>query len=107
MSTQSDAPNTPAGSVDSHYVQVLSEGYAPYSYYVYKQIYDEKTGKPIEGLYADLNGDGKVDSNDLYHYHSPSPDWLFGLSTSLRWKKLTLSTRSAPASATISTTAWR
>lgn len=92
VNAKSDAPNTPAGSVDSHYVQVLSEGYAPYSYYVYKQIYDEKTGKPIEGLYADLNGDGKVDSNDLYHYHSPSPDWLFGLSTSLRWKKLTLST---------------
>ena len=86
-----ESPNTPAGAIESHYVQVLSEGYAPYSYYVYKQIYDEK-GMPIEGLYADLNGDGVVDSNDLYHYHSPAPDWIFGFSTSLRWKKLTLST---------------
>lgn len=92
LNAKSAAPNTLVGAIESHYVQVLSEGYAPYSYYVYKQIYDEKTGKPIEGLYADLNGDGKVDSNDLYHYHSPSPDWLFGLSTSLHWKKLTLST---------------
>ena len=49
-----ESPNTPAGAIESHYVQVLSEGYAPYSYYVYKQIYDEK-GMPIEGLYADLN----------------------------------------------------
>ncbi len=87
----SQSPNTPAGAIESHYVQVLSEGYEPYSYYVYKQIYDE-SGMPIEGLYADLSGDGKVDSRDLYHYHSPSPDWILGFSTSLRWEKLTLST---------------
>ena len=91
LNEEAESPNTPAGAIESHYVQVLSEGYQPYSYYVYKQIYDEK-GMPIEGLYADLNGDGKVDSGDLYHYHSPAPDWMLGLSTSLRWKKLTLST---------------
>lgn len=33
-----------------------------------------------------------MDSGDLYHYHSPVPDWIFGFSTSVRWKKLTLST---------------
>ncbi|QUB71500.1 TonB-dependent receptor [Prevotella multiformis] len=92
LNARSASPHTPAGAIDSHYVQVLSEGHAPYSYYVYKQIYDERTGVPIEGLYADLNGDGKVDSKDLYHHHSPSADWLFGLSTSVRWKRLTLST---------------
>ena len=86
-----ESPNTPAGAIESHYVQVLSEGFAPYSYYVYKQIYDEN-GMPIEGLYADLNGDEKVDSKDLYHYHSPAPDWILGFSTSLRWNRLTLST---------------
>ncbi len=83
--------NTPQGWVESHYVQVLTEGYAPYSFYVYKQVYDEATGKPVEGLYADLNGDGIIDQNDRYHYHSPAPDWIFGLSTSLTWKRLTLS----------------
>lgn len=77
---------------DSYYVQTFTEGAAPYAFYVYKQIYDEETGRPIEGLYADLNGDGVVDSNDRYLYHSPSPDWLLGFSTSLRWKKWTLST---------------
>lgn len=91
LNDQAESPNTPAGAIESHYVQVLSEGYEPYSYYVYKQIYDEK-GMPIEGLYADLNGDKVVDSNDLYHYHSPAPDWILGFSTSIRWKKLTLST---------------
>ncbi len=88
-----DSPDTSVGPyIDSSQMQVFSTGYAPYSYYVYKQIYDEATGKPIEGLYADLNGDGIIDSNDLYHYHSPSPDWILGFSTSLRYKKWTLST---------------
>ena len=91
LNESAESPNTPAGAIESHYVQVLSEGYAPYSYYVYKQIYDTN-GMPVEGLYADLYGDGKVDSKDLYHYHSPAPDWILGFSTSLRWKKLTLST---------------
>lgn len=92
LNERSESPNTPTGAIESHYVQVLSEGYAPYSYYVYKQIYDESTGKPIEGLYADLNGDGVTDSHDLYHYHSPAPDWILGFSTSVRYKKFTLST---------------
>ena len=84
--------NTPQGWIESHYVQVLTENYAPYSFYVCKQIYDEKTGKPIEGLYADLDGDGVFNAaKDRYHYHSPAPDWIFGLSTSLTWKRLTLS----------------
>ncbi len=85
--------NTLAGPyIDSYQMQVLTEGYAPYSFYVYKQIYDETTGKPIENLYADLNGDGVSDSKDLYRYHSPSPDWFVGFSTSLQYKKWTLST---------------
>jgi iron complex outermembrane receptor protein len=84
--------NTPAGpKIDSYYFQTLSEGYAPYMFYVYHQLYD-KTGKPIEGAYADLNGDGDINSSDLYRYHSPAPDWILGFSTSLRYKQWTLST---------------
>lgn len=79
-------------SIDGQYVQVLSEGYEPYMFYVYKQLYDETTGKPIEGAYADLNGDGTVDSNDLYRYKSPAPDFIFGFTTSLSYKRWTLST---------------
>jgi iron complex outermembrane receptor protein len=72
--------NTPAGpTVDNTYVQVLTEGYAPYMFYVNKQLYDE-SGKPVEGAYA----------GDLYRYHSPAPDMIFGLSTQLRYKKWNL-----------------
>lgn len=85
--------NTQVGpSIDSQTVQTLTEGYAPYMFYVYHQLYDENTGKPIEGAYADLNGDGMINSSDLYRYHSPAPDYIFGFSTSLRWKKWNLST---------------
>lgn len=66
-------------------------GYEPYAFYVYKQIYD-KLGKPIEGLYEDINRDGKVDENDRYLYKKPAPDALIGASTQFTYKKLTLST---------------
>lgn len=88
-----DSPDTGVGpTVEGQNVQVFSTGYAPYAFYVYKQIYDERTGKPIEGSYADLDGDGDITTGDLYHYHSPAPDWILGFSTSLRYKKWTLST---------------
>lgn len=76
--------------IDSYQFQVLTEGYKPYTYHVYKQLYDQNTGKPIEGAYADLNNDGVINSSDLYHYKSPAPDFIFGLSSSLRYKKWTL-----------------
>ena len=82
--------NTSVGpTIDSYYFQVLSEGYEPYMFYLYHQLYDEK-GKPIEGAYADLNDDGEINSDDLYRYKSPSPDWILGFSTSLRYKKWNL-----------------
>lgn len=77
-------------SIDAYQFQVLSEGYWPYMFYVYHQLYDSKTGKPIEGAYADLNNDGEINESDLYRYHSPAPKYIMGLSTSLRYKQLTL-----------------
>ncbi len=77
-------------SIDAYQFQVLSEGYEPYMFYVYHQLYDSKTGKPIEGAYVDLNNDGEINDADLYRYHSPAPKYIMGLSTSLRYKQLTL-----------------
>ena len=77
-------------SIDAYQFQVLSEGYEPYMFYVYHQLYDSETGKPVEGAYADLNGDGEINDADLYRYHSPAPKYIMGLSTSLRYKQLTL-----------------
>lgn len=92
LNPDAPSPDTPVGWMESTPIQVFSTDYAPYSYFLYKQIYDEETGLPIEGLYADLSGDGELNDADRYHTHSPMPDWIFGFSTSLRYKKWSLST---------------
>jgi iron complex outermembrane receptor protein len=83
--------STPVGpTIDSYYFQVFTEGYAPYMFYVYKQLYDEKTGKPVEGAYANLDDKAEINSGDLYHYHSPAPDVIFGFSTQFQYKRWSL-----------------
>lgn len=72
-------------------VQINSVGYNPYAFYVYHQQYD-KFGKPIEGVYADLNNDGIINTSDLYRYQSPAPHWIFGFSTQVRYSSFTLGT---------------
>ncbi|MEN5234932.1 SusC/RagA family TonB-linked outer membrane protein [Sphingobacterium faecium] len=72
-------------------IQILTTGYQPYMFYVYKQLYDD-AGKPLEGIYADLNGDGAIDEKDLYRYESPAAKWLFGFNTQLSYKKWTAAT---------------
>ena len=70
-------------------LQRHQEGKAPYAYYVYKQIYGEN-GRPIEGAYADLNGDGQINNDDRYFYKDPYADILMGLTTSMRYKQFDL-----------------
>jgi iron complex outermembrane receptor protein len=65
-------------------------GYAPYSYFVYKQVYDKSTNKPIDGLYEDVNRDGAIDDADRYLYKSPSPDVLLGINTQLVYKQFSI-----------------
>ncbi|MFT3902329.1 MAG: SusC/RagA family TonB-linked outer membrane protein [Niabella sp.] len=64
-------------------------GYAPYAFYVRKQVYDANN-KPIEGLYEDIDGKGTVDDNDRYFYKKPAADVTLGASTSFTYKRLTL-----------------
>jgi len=71
-------------------ISIFQVGYAPYTYYVYKQVYDTN-GKAVEGVFADLNKDGKLDENDKYFFHSPNPDATMGLSTNLSYKKFDFS----------------
>ncbi len=76
--------------IDGKYVQVMTEGQAPYSFFVYKQLYD-MDGRPIEGAYADLNNDGSITIDDRYCYHSPAADVLLGFNTGIRWRNLSVS----------------
>ncbi len=59
-------------------------GSAPYTFFVQKQIYG-KDGKPIYGLYEDINRDGTAD--DRYLYKKPAPDVLLGINSQVVYKK--------------------
>lgn len=71
-------------------VGVLSEGFTPYSFFVYKQLYTT-AGQPIEGAYADLNGDGIINGDDRYIYKNPDPDAIFGFASTMNYKNFDFS----------------
>ena len=80
--------NQPVGGISTgvgNNVQMHAEGEQPYSFFVYKQIYDVN-GLPIEGAFADLNGDNQINDSDKYFYKDPFADILMGINTDFRYK---------------------
>ncbi len=71
-------------------IQLHKEGYSPFSYWVYKQVYNEE-GYPIEGVYVDRNGDNIINDSDRYIYKDPYADIIMGLNTNLNYKNLDFS----------------
>lgn len=89
-------------------IQAHAVGYTASSFYVFEQVYDEATGKPIPGEFVnryidyemnldgtfktDVNGDKipletqVINEKDKYFYHNPSPDVTMGLSSKLIYK---------------------
>jgi iron complex outermembrane receptor protein len=65
--------------------QIQSVGYPTNSFFVYEQVYDAD-GNPIEGMYVDRNGDGKVTDEDRYQYKDANPKFYFGISSTLSYK---------------------
>jgi len=82
---------TYVGAVSANNVQINSVGHSVSEFYVYHQMYNS-AGKPIEGVYQDINHDGIINNQDLYHYKSPFPPYILGFSTDVRYQKWTLST---------------
>lgn len=83
--------STYIGSLNGNGVQINSVGYGKDAFFVYHQVYD-KSGKPIEGVYQDVNGDGKINQADLYHYKNPYAPYVLGFSTQFTYRKWSLST---------------
>ncbi|MWB95165.1 SusC/RagA family TonB-linked outer membrane protein [Flavobacterium sp. GA093] len=70
--------------------QIFSEGYTPYSFFVYKQLYNSE-GKPIDGAFADLNGDNIKNDSDKYIYNNPDPDFTLGFASNMNYKQFDFS----------------
>ena len=65
--------------------QAHAVGHPANSFYVFQQVYD-KSGKPLEGVYVDRNGDGVISNDDRYFYKSPAAPYTAGLSSRLQYK---------------------
>lgn len=62
-------------------------GYPRGSFFVFKQVYDKNSGKPIENLFEDINRDGLINSSDLQIFKSSDPLFYYGFSSSVNYKK--------------------
>ncbi len=71
-----------AGGVGSN-IQIHSVGYAPRSFYVYEQMYDEN-GNILENMFVDRNNDGIINGLDKYRFKKPAADYNIGFSTRLQ-----------------------
>lgn len=71
-------------------IQVHTVGFAPRTFYVYKQVYDQN-GKPIEALYVDQNKDGASNEKDKYRYKNPQPKYYMGFSSQFEYMKWSMS----------------
>lgn len=89
--TATKDPDYPGTLTGNGVIQINTVGYNANAFYVYHQQYD-KTGRPIEGVYQDLNGDGIINQKDLYRYQSPFPKYILGFSTQIVYERWTLST---------------
>jgi iron complex outermembrane receptor protein len=67
-------------------IQINTVGYAPQTFYVYKQVYDPN-GRPVEGVY-EKPGEG---SNMFYRYKSPNPKLTMGFTSQFNYLNWDLS----------------
>lgn len=67
-------------------IQYHQVGYAPSTFYLYQQVYDEQ-GNPIQNAVVDRNQDGEITQADQYFTgKSPMPKVFMGLNSQFRYK---------------------
>lgn len=68
------------------YLQQQRVGYAPRTYFLYQQLYDDQ-GNPIQNAFVDRDGDGQITDNDRYLTgKSPLPKLFYGINVKYTWK---------------------
>ncbi|MBQ9532709.1 MAG: TonB-dependent receptor [Prevotella sp.] len=85
-----DYPGIDEGGVSfgtNTYAQKHNVGYAPFTYYLYQQVYDTD-GNPIQNTVVDRNNDGQITDADRYMTDkNPAPKFYMGLSSMITFKQ--------------------
>lgn len=68
------------------FAYINAVGTSKNTFFLYHQIYDQ-SGKPIEGLFEDLNRDGIINEDDKYKGKRADPNVFLGFSTNVSFKK--------------------
>jgi TonB-dependent starch-binding outer membrane protein SusC len=81
-------PGFPTGGVSGSngFAFLNAVGRSRSTFYLFKQVYDVN-GKPIEGLFEDINRDGVITGEDRYLSKQSDPNVFMGLSTNLSMGK--------------------
>jgi iron complex outermembrane receptor protein len=82
-------PNNGIGGGTGTNIGLFAVGQPSSAFYVFKQVYDAN-GKPLNDVYADLNGDGKITPDDRYLYKQSAPPVILGFSSTMNYRKLSL-----------------
>jgi len=75
-----------AGGIGGGFAQIDAVGYPANTYNLYKQVYDA-SGKPLENVFVDKNGDGIINQDDLYKSKSATPNTLLGFTANANYKR--------------------
>ena len=68
------------------YLSRQMTGYAPYTYYTYKQKYDAD-GRPLQNEFVDLDDDGVITEGDRYMTgKSPAPKFFYGINVKVSYR---------------------
>ena len=76
-----------AGGIGGQFAFINAVGGPKNTFYLYQQVYDKTTGKPLEGVFVDQNGDGILNQNDQYKGKSADPKVFLGFSTNVTMGK--------------------
>jgi TonB-dependent starch-binding outer membrane protein SusC len=75
------------GGTGFNNIQKYTVGYRPFTFFLYQQVYDNKTGLPIEGLYVDKDRDGIITDFDKNWVKNPEPTVFMGFSANATYRK--------------------
>lgn len=79
-----------AGGIGGQFALINAVGGSKNMFYLFEQAYDQ-SGRPIEGVYIDQNGDGQVNENDFHKGKPADPKVFLGFSNNISYKQWNMS----------------